>query len=386
MGTGAGGTALALSGGGARAAYQAGALAGIAERLGDRVRFPIVTGVSAGAINAAGIAAAPGGFAAGARALEERWNGMTSASVYRPGVLSLGGGALRWLAALLTRQSAVESRGLLDTHPLRRLLEGSIDPEGVARNREAGRLRALALTATGYADGRTVTFVDGESDLDPWRRAGRAARPTRIGVDHVLASSALPLLFPAVRVEDQWYGDGSLRQLAPLAPAIHLGARRILAISMRHRRAPLPPAVDEDPATYPPPARILGMLLGAVFLDALDADAERLERVNRTLAAWPRGEAPHPEGLRHVDLFVLRPSEDLGGMAAGLDGCLPASLRLLVRALGTRRVRSQDLTSYLLFEPPYVRRLIELGRADVDAQWDRLEPFLLRADGAAESG
>lgn len=367
--------ALVLSGGGARAAYQVGVLSGISGILGDRARFPIITGVSAGAINAAGLAAATGSFADAVSGLESSWLKMSSRSVFRAGPVALSWGILRWALSLLTRGAAGSTRGLLDTEPLRRTLAESMPEHGIERNVAEGRLRAIALSATGYATGQTATFVQGHSDLEPWRRAGRVAINTRINRDHVMASSALPIVFPAVPVEGQYYGDGSIRQLAPLAPAIHLGATRILAISVRHRPHLEPNETPEDARLDPPPAQILGMLLSAIFMDSLDADAERLERVNRILESMPAGVSPTVP-LRKVNLMVLRPSQDLGVLAAGMDHCLPTALRWLVRGLGSGRLRSQDFLSYLLFERPYLAKLIDLGRRDALAQADRIAAFL----------
>ncbi len=368
--------ALVLSGGGARAAYQVGALRGIAERAGSDVSFPIVTGVSAGAINAAGLSSGEGSFGAAVGMLERAWLGMSIGSVFRSGFFSLLSSALKWACILATGGTApgLKLQGVLDTLPLRKTLSHYIRSEGIDANLSSGKLRALALSATSYGTGQTVTFVHGASDVPTWKRAGRISVQTRISVDHVLASSALPLLFPAVAIGDQYLGDGSIRQTAPLAPAIHLGAQRLLAIGLRHRRTAQEEA-ERQIIGYPPPAQVLGMLMSAVFLDAMEADAERLERINRSLALLPP-ERPHPEGLRPLRLLVLRPSKDLGKLAADLDQHLPKTLKYLVRGLGSSRLKSQDMLSYLLFERPYIERLLELGRVDALAQWDEIASLL----------
>ncbi len=374
-----GNLALVFSGGGARAAYQVGVLSGIAERAGSGTSFPIVTGVSAGAINAAGLSSAEGSFGEAVSTLERAWLGMSIGSVFRASFFSLFCSSFKWACMLATgdRVPGSKVRGVLDTRPLRETLSHYIRSDGIDANLSSGKLRALALSATGYATGQTVTFVHGASDVPTWERAGRIAVQTRISVDHVLASSALPLLFPAVAVGDQYFGDGSIRQTAPLAPAIHLGARRLLAIGLRYHRS-----VREDAERqiigYPPPARILGTLMSAVFLDTIEADAERLQRINRSLALLPP-DRPHPEGLRPLELLVLRPSKDLGKLAADLDRHLPTTLRYLVRGLGSSGLKSQDMLSYLLFERPYIERLLDLGRADALAQWDQIAPLLEHA-------
>ncbi len=374
--------ALVLAGGGARAAYQVGVLQGISERVGSDFRFPIVTGVSAGAINAAFLASHPGPIGATVDTLTRAWLSLSSGSVFRADALSLLRGAGKWAAMLLAGGA---SSGVLDTQPLRETLSQFMTRDGIDENLASGRLRAFAVTTTSYATGRTVTFVQGASDIASWKRSGRHAASESISADHVLASSALPLVFPAIPIGGEYFGDGSVRQTAPLSPAIHLGARRLLAISIRY---PTRDRTDSglQAVSYPPPAQVLGMLMNAIFLDAMDADAERLERINRSLAVLPRDHS-HPDGLRKLELVVLRPSENLGQLAAGLDRHLPAALRYMVRGLGSSKIKSQDLLSYLLFERPYIERLLELGRADVLAQWDRiaplLEPRLPGADPAA---
>jgi len=229
------------------------------------------------------------------------------------------------------------------------------------------------VSATSYASGETVTFVHGRPDAPTWRRALRSAVPARLTVDHVMASAALPILFPAVRVGDVFYGDGSVRQTAPLAPAIHLGARAILVVTQRSE-----PELAASRASalrdYPTIAEVIGLLLHAIFLDALEADAERVERINRTLARVPPGAAP--EGLRPVSLLMLRPSRDLGALAAGSGAKLPPAVRWMVRGMGGHRATGVDFLSYLLFDPAYTSALIELGYADGLTQWPRIERFL----------
>ena len=377
--------ALVLSGGGARAAYQVGALSGIAERAGGDVRFPIMTGVSAGTINAAFLAGHRGTLGDAARLLERAWLRMSVGKVFNSSVASILGSAAKWLWMLATggRTPGFEVRGILDTAPLREMLSRVVSPNGIDANLASGKLRALGLSATSYSTGRTVTFVQAANDVPIWQRVGRMSVRSRLSMDQVLASCALPLVFPAVAVGDEYFGDGSLRQTTPLAPAIHLGAGRLLAISVRYRRG-FREFAERQVAGYPPPAQILGLLFNAVFADALEADAERVERINRTLALVPPGR-PHPDGLRPLSLVVLRPSRDIGKLASDLGGHLPQALRVLIRGLGSADLKSPDLLSYLLFERPYIERLLELGRADALAQWDRIEP-LLEPETAARVG
>lgn len=368
--------ALVLSGGGARAAYQVGVLSGIAERL-PNVRFPILTGVSAGAINTAFLAAHPGPLPEAVAALRESWGHLTTDTVFRAPARSLTAAALRWAFYTLLgqRRGPTAVRGILDTAPLRAFLTRHVDPAAIEANLTEGRLRAVALTATSLASGRGVTFVQGPPDMPMWSRAMREAVRARLSVDHIMASAAIPILFPAVRLTGGFFGDGGVRQIAPLAPALHLGGRAVLAIGLRSvQRA----RVEEPLSTYPSAVALMGLMLETVFLNALEADAERLERINALLAAVPPGSAA-PDGLRPVQLMLMRPSRDLGALALEHMKRLPWHLRWLVRRMGGERADAADFMSYLLFEPPYTSRVMELGHEDAAASWPALEAFFERA-------
>jgi len=368
--------ALVLAGGGARAAYEVGVLSAIAERA-PGLEFPIVTGVSAGAINAVYLAAHRGTLSVALAALRDQWSRLLVDRVYRIQPARLGWALWRGVVGTLlgSRKAPAVVRGLLDSRPLREFLGARVDFGGIDAKIAVGRLRAVALSTTSYASGETVTFVHGPPDVPTWRRALRSAVRARLTLDHVLASAALPILFPAVRVGDAYYGDGSVRQTAPLAPAIHLGARAILAITQRSApelaASPAPAPAHRD---YPTLAEVIGLLLHAIFLDALEADAERIERINRTLARVPAGAAP--EGLRPVSILMLRPSRNLGALAAGCGAKLPRAIRWLARGMGGDRATAVDFMSYLLFDPAYTTALIELGYADGRAGWSRIEQFL----------
>lgn len=366
--------ALVLTGGGARAAYQVGVLSAIVERL-PGIEFPILTGVSAGAINTTYLAAHRGSFATAVAKLRTEWTRLTADRVYHLPFAQLAMAALRAMgrAALGRGGGSVLVRGLMDMQPLRRFLEGCIDVTGIDANIAAGRLRAVALTATSYTLGQTVTFVHGGPDVPLWQRAMRFAVRARLTLDHIMASSALPILFPAVKLGDGFYGDGSVRQTAPLSPAIHLGARAILAIGLHARLAP---AVSAPPSgEYPSLAEVAGLLLHSTFLDALDTDAERLEQVNRLVER----RLDDPPAVQRVALLLLQPSRDLGTLAAGAGALLPRVVRLIVWGMGGRDVRASDLLSYLLFDPAYTSRLVELGYEDGRTQWPRIESFLAGA-------
>lgn len=378
--------ALVLSGGGARAAYQVGLLRHLGRKRPDRC-FPILTGVSAGAINIAHLASHPGPADACTAELAEHWRRLTVQEVFRTDPFTLASIAVRWAVKLGTggTRLAPRARSLVDTSPLRAFLEDTIDMRGIEQNVEEGRIRAAAITATSYHTGRTVSFVQGAPDVSLWRRPQRRARRTRLTLDHVMASSALPLLFPAVHIGGSYYGDGSIRQAAPLSPAVHLGADRILSVSARYGRT-VEEAEVPSVTGYPPPAQVAGLLFNNIFLDALDADARRLERINQLLDAcsgWDDGVGE----LRKVEHMVLRPSEDLGALAAGYRGELPRLLRFLVGGLEGGRPRTSDFVSYLLFEPGYIDRLIELGERDAERQWPRIARFLgWEEPGGGEAG
>lgn len=365
--------AIVLTGGGARCAYQVGFLSCLA-RLMPELRVPIITGVSAGAINAVFLAARHGGLRESVDELRAMWSQLEVEDVMRVEGSFIGCTALRWAARLFSGgHLRPELRGLVSVSPLDRLLRrrlGAVDGEigGIAHNLDAGELRAIALTTLDYTTGRSVTWVQG-GDIPTWERPSRYSTKTHLTTDHVLASSALPFLFPAVEIGSSWYGDGGVRLAAPLAPAIHLGARRILAISTRYPRSE---REAEEPviAGYPPPAQILGQLLNSIFLDLLEDDVARAERINRLLDAIPeesRGE------LRRLEILALRPSRDLGKLAADYEPRLPRGFRFLTRGLGTRETESPDFLSLLMFQPDYLTRLIELGEADAEARAEDIE-------------
>lgn len=369
--------AIVLSGGGARAAYQVGLLRCLA-RIAPEHRFPIITGVSAGAINAVFLASHPGGLAEATEELCHLWRNMEVDQVFRTAGFSLGKSILRWGTRLLSGggRAAPEVRGMVDTSPLDRFLRrtlSTVDGEiaGIARNVDAGLLKAAALTTLNYTTGHTVTWVQG-CEIETWERPRRKSAQVRLTVDHVMASAALPLLFPAVRLGDGWHGDGGIRLAAPLAPAVHLGARRILAVSTRYQGDG--DGADLPPGRYPPPAQILGKLLNAIFLDVLDQDAQRLDRINQLVRQLPEKKR---QGMQEIDCLILRPSQDLGRLAAEYEPQLPGSFRFLTRSLGTRETASPDFLSLLLFAPEYLARLMEIGEADAEARRDELQRLVL---------
>jgi NTE family protein len=369
--------AIVLTGGGARASYQVGVLRAIARRHPD-LRAPILIGTSAGGINAAFLANHTGNFAQKVENLWSLWKKLDLASVFETQWLRLFGRATRLTMPLFVGSARREPpvNGMVDTRPLRKFLtEGFADPSGalpgIAENLLTGRLRAVALTALRYSTGQTVTFFSG-NDIQAWERPNRVSVHTNLDVEHVMASAALPFFFPAVSLGGSFYGDGGIRLVAPLAPALHLGATRVLALSTRYSRSR---EEADRPAFSGPPslAQIAGVLYNAIFHDALDQDALQLERINRLLGRLPPEE--HYD-LQPISLRLERPSRDLGALAAQFEPRLPAAFRFLTRRLGTRRSRTQDFLSTVMFQPEYIGTLLEIGEADGEARAAEIAAFL----------
>ena len=381
------GLALVLTGGGARAAYQAGVLRGIA-RAFPGFRPDILTGVSAGALNGAFLASwADRPVREAAEALVDVWRDLRADQVYRLDRPTVPQTLLRFVRRPDEVAPPAEG-GFLDTTPLRDFVEGHLGPVGapmpaVDRAVREGHLGAFAITTTSYTSGQSVTWVQGPPDgagrVEPWDRPMRRAIGTPLKPEHVLGSAALPFFFPAVAIDDAtlghgWYGDGGVRLTAPLSPALHLGADKVLVLNTRYgqsRAEADAPKVD----AYPPPTRILGVLMNAVFLDVLDRDAQTLRRINALLEETPREDW---NGFRPVDLFVLRPSVDLATLAAGYAPVLPPSMRLVLGGLASGDGRSPDWLSMLLFDPDYVGQLVALGEADAERHADAIGAFLER--------
>lgn len=374
-------------GGGARAAYQVGVLSGILDILDPdrspqfRNPFPIVSGTSAGAINAAALACRANDCHLAVDRLVMLWDELQTDNIYRSDALSLLRTGWRWLSMLSLGWLWPELRGrrpssLLDNSPLAELLAATLDFDRLNDNLDSGDLLAVAITATAFISGEHLTFYNARHVIEPWTRSLRRAVPGRIGVEHLMASSAIPFVFPAeailVNGKTEWCGDGSMRQLAPLSPAIHLGAKRILVIGTGHRDDTHTEERRVD-SQYPPLAQVGGQILSSIFLDGLSMDVERLERINELLALVP-AEAAGNQQLKKVSALTITPSKPLDKIAMEFLHQMPRSVRTLFRVLGVSSgsgtTTGGALVSYLLFEAGYTRELIRLGRSD---SMDRIE-------------
>lgn len=367
--------AVVMGGGGARAAYQVGVLRALARRY-PHLRVPILAGVSAGAINTAFLAARTGTFNSRVDELNALWLGLSTDKVLRADPYSLLRTAAHWGVRLASGAAPIvrRPRGMVDTQPLRELLERELHAvegrlPGIAENLRHG-LEAVGVTTTDCATGASVTHVQ-SNGLPTWERPNRHSVESELTVEHVMASSALPIFFPAVRLNEGWHSDGGIGLTSPLSPAIHLGADHVLAISTRYERTSPEPVVARP--AYPPPAQMVGLMLNAVFLDMLHQDAMNLDRINRLVEELP------PErrlGLRPVRLMLMRPSRNISALAGQFETKLPQPFRFLMRGTGTKETRTPESLSMVLFERPYISEVIAMGEEDGERRMAELSAFL----------
>lgn len=383
-------TALVLTGGGARAAYQVGVLKAVArirrQTKASRANpFDVIVGTSAGAINAAALASHADQFDLAVARIADVWKNFRTDQVYRAdsfGVIHTGA---RWLTMLtagwaFTRWRRAKARSLLDNSPLRDLLGAMVHLDRLPAMMEGGHLKALAVTASSYSSGDHLTFFDTTLPVEPWRRQHRTSTRSALSIEHLMASSAIPFVFPAVQLDHQgqaeWFGDGSMRQSAPISPAVHLGAQRVLIVGAGRMQEPVERRTTDSQA--PNLAQIGGHALSSIFLDGLATDIERLTRINHTLTLLD-DRAREATPLRPIQTLVIAPSQRLDDIASRYIATLPTPVRALLRAVGVEgdagQVRGAALVSYLLFESAYTRHLMLLGEADTLARRDEVKAF-----------
>lgn len=372
--------ALVFSGGGARGAYQAGAVRALAEILpGTRSPFRIINGTSAGAINACYIAAHVDRWSEAADKLAKIWLALELEDIYNTSSLSLSTIALAWISRIaMGGQAGTGKRAnyLLSTKPLFKLLSSNIDFAAIRRHVHTGHLHGVSFETVQYFNGASIAFFEGHAGIQDWSRSHRFGQRTALNVCHVMASAAIPMFFPPVKIGPSYYGDGTLRQTAPLSPAIHMGADRILSIGIRplYVNPPPPETVGKPPAF----AEIAGEMLNALFLDSMDSDVERLSRVNDTITRLGPHVQAHSFALREIPILQLRPSRSLTELIPPLLQYFPTTLRYFFKGMGVsdRDAQGQELISYLAFLKECITPILELGYQDTQARRDEILAFM----------
>ena len=367
-------TGLVLPGGGARNAYQVGVLRAIADILPatNESPFPVITGTSSGAINAAVLASTAGEFRNGLDRLTGVWENFESRMVFYADNWSAMRSASRWAMTMLSGGYAANNpRSVLDNQPLRELLESHIRFARIQQAIDRGDLLALGITSSGYSTGLSTCYFQGNKEVSPWQRSHRRGVSAEIRIDHLMASIAIPLIFPSVKVNGEYHGDGTMRETAPLSPALHLGANRLLIIGIQNEsRLPIEPS-------YPSVGQISGYVLDTLFMDRLNADIERLNRINLTIASTGKQTVElENASLKPIEFLVISPSMELSDIVSKHIKRVPASVRTLLRGMGALNRAGQPLLSYLLFEGPFCRELIQLGYEDGLRERDSIEQLL----------
>ena len=365
---------LVLTGGGARAAYQVGVVKAVRDVLGNPKKnpFPILCGTSAGAINSTSLAVFSDDFSRAVANLLEVWENMHCRHIYRTDALHILNSGAKWLTAmmLVSRKNPIS---LLDNTPLAHMLERTLPFERIQQNIDAGALYAACVTASGYTSGQSVSFFQGGSGLEGWERNQRIGAAVTLKLEYLLASAALPFIFPAVKVHREYFGDGSMRQIAPVSPALHLGADRVLIVGTGRQTTEQNRARSD---VYPSLAQIAGHALNSIFLDSLAVDIERLERINRTVKLIPPDRLTDSSTqLRPVKVLFITPSQPIERIAARFIHELPITVRFILKPTGALSRSGSNLASYLLFEESFCRALIDLGYQDTISREKELKEF-----------
>lgn len=365
---------LVLTGGGARAAYQVGVVKAVRDILGNPARnpFPILCGTSAGAINATTLAAYADNFTRAVGNLLEVWENMHVDHVYKADTASIVRGGARWLSALMliSRRNPIS---LLDNTPLQQMLQATLPFARIQDNIDTGALYAVSVTASGYTSGQSVSFFQGGPGTEGWERNQRIGAAVTMKLEYLLASAALPFIFPAVKVHREYFGDGSMRQIAPISPALHLGADRVMVVGTGRQTLDTARARS---SVYPSLAQIAGHALNSIFLDTLAVDLERLERINRTVSLIPPEKlAEGGTTLKPIKVLFISPSQPIERIAARFLHELPRPVRFLLRPTGAMNRSGSNLASYLLFEQSFCRALVDLGYQDTVARESEVREF-----------
>jgi len=370
-------SALVLTGGGARAAYQVGVLSAIAKFIprNHGIPFPILSGTSAGAINTTALGCYASCFNLGVKKLEWIWKNLDTAKIYHNDTKGVFGHIGKGMLASFQADYANKlPRSLLNNAPLRNLLNSVMNFKRIDNHILRGYLSAVSVTASSYSTGNSISFYQAKDNTQPWKRAKRCGKASQLNSEHLMASSAIPLVFPSVKIKDQYFGDGSVHQLSPLSPAIHLGAERIFIIGVDQPKIPLH-ASENNP--HPPTvATIAGHLLDSIFADTMNSDLERMTRINETLKLIPEAKKNTMEGLKNIDSFIINPSHDFNAIALNYYYDLPRPVRLLLRSAGINNDSESSIISYLLFEKNFCSELIKLGFEDALEKENQIKNFL----------
>ena len=370
---------LILPGGGARNAYQAGVLKAIGDMLPEDAKnpFPVICGSSSGALNAVLLASSANRFREGVDRLYGIYANFHVGKVFKTDPWTALKSGIRWsMTFVLGWLRKDQPRSLLDNSPLRDLLESHIRFARIQQAIDSGDLHAVSITASGYTTGTSVTFFQAEKGMMPWKRTRRIGQPTELTLNHLMASSAIPVLFPAVKLRNEYFGDGSMRQTAPLSPALHLGANRLLIIGVRNQQLDTAP-VDGARIPYPSFGQITGYIFDTLFMDSLDADIERMRRINHTITETKDKRVEYQDtSLRQIEYLVISPSRDIREIVERYVGNFPRSVRILLKGIGALTREGRPLMSYLMFDAPYCKELMELGYEDGMAAREQLMHLL----------